>query len=83
VTTSLERKDGALLVPAESVVTTKDKTFVFTVADGKARKVAVKTGLDDGIHLEVLDGLSPDDLVVVSGAQSLTDGQACRPVEAK
>jgi membrane fusion protein (multidrug efflux system) len=83
VTTSLERKDGALLVPAEAVITTKDKTFVFTVADGKAQKVAVKTGLDDGIHLEVLDGLSPDDFVVVSGAQSLTDGQACRPVEAK
>jgi len=80
---SLERRTGALRVPAEAIVTQKGKPFVFTVAGGKARKVALRTGLDDGVNVEVLDGLSPQDMVVVAGAQILTDGQACRAVEAK
>lgn len=80
---SLEKKTGALLVPAEAVVTQKGQPFVFSVAGGKARKVALRTGLDDGVNVEVLDGLSPEDMVVIAGAQALTDGQACRAVEAK
>jgi membrane fusion protein (multidrug efflux system) len=83
VTTRLQRKEGALLLPAQAIVTLKGEPFVFRVEEGKARKVALKTGWDDAVHVEVLDGLSPGDLVVVSGAQSLTDGQACRPVEAQ
>ena len=80
---SLQRRTGALLVPAEAVVTQKGKPFAFTVAGGKARRVALRTGLDDGVNVEVLEGLSPEDMVVVAGAQALTDGQACRAVEAK
>lgn len=80
---SLERRTGALRVPAEAIVTQKGKPFVFTVAGGKARKVALRTGLDDGVNVEVLDGLSAEDMVVVAGAQALSDGQVCRPVEAK
>ncbi len=80
---SLERKAGALLVPAEAVLTQQGKPFVFTVEGGKAHRVALQAGLDDGVRVEVLGGLAPGDLVVVSGAQALSDGQACRPVEAK
>jgi membrane fusion protein (multidrug efflux system) len=81
VTTRLERREGALLVPAQAILTQKGLSFAFRVKDGRAQKVAVRPGLDDGIHVEVRDGLSADDLVVVSGSQSLADGQACRPVE--
>ena len=80
---SLERKTGALLVPAEALLTEKGKPFAFTVDASTAHKVALRLGLDDGIHAEVLEGLTANALVVVSGAQSLTDGQACRPVERK
>ena len=80
---SLERKTGALLVPAEALVTEKGKPFAFVVDANKAHKVALRLGLDDGVQVEVLEGLAANALVVVSGAQSLTDGQACRPVEAK
>ncbi len=79
----LERKTGALLVPAEAVVMQKGKPFIFTVEGGKARKVALQAGLDDGVSVEVLGGLSSRDLVVISGGQTLSDGQLCRPVEAK
>jgi membrane fusion protein (multidrug efflux system) len=80
---SLERKTGALLVPAEALVTEKGKPFAFTVDANKAHKVALRLGLDDGVHVEVLEGLAANALVVVSGAQALTDGQACRAVEAR
>ncbi len=80
---SLARKTGALLVPAEALVTEKGKPFAFTVDANKAHKVALRVGLDDGVNVEVVGGLAANALVVVSGAQSLTDGQACRPVEAK
>lgn len=83
VEVSLERKAGALLVPAEALVTERGKPFAFTVDANKAHKVALTVGLDDGVNVEVLDGLAANALVVVSGAQSLTDGQACRPVERK
>ena len=83
VRVSLEHKADTLVIPAEALLTQKGKPFVFTVQDGKARKVGLKTGLDDGIHVEVLTGLSPQDTIVLSGAQALTDGQPCRPVEAK
>jgi len=79
----LERRTDALLVPAEAVITQKGQPFAFTVAEGKARKVALRTGLDDGVHVEVLAGLAPGDRVVIAGAQGLTDGQACRAVEAR
>jgi len=80
---SLERKTGVLLVPAEALVTENGRPFAFTVDRNKAHKVALRLGLDDGVHVEVLDGLAANALVVVLGAQSLADGQACRPVEAK
>ena len=77
----LEQRKDALLLPAEAVLREKGEPFAFTVEDGRARKVALQLGLDDGIRIEVKHGLEPRDLVVVSGAQSLRDGQACRAVE--
>jgi membrane fusion protein (multidrug efflux system) len=79
----VERKPDALLVPAESLVIEKNKTSVFTVAANKAKKVAVKTGFNDGISAEIVDGLRADDAVVLVGKQTLTDGQPVNAVEAK
>ena len=71
------------LLPAESLVLEKNKASVFLVADSKVRKVPVKTGFNDGISVEILEGLNPADRVVLLGKQTLTDGQAVRVVEAK
>ena len=79
----VERKAEALLLPAQALVTEKEGSYVFAVVDGRARKVAVKTGHDDGVTVEVLAGLIPQSAVVVSGKQGLVDGQAVRAVEAR
>src|SRR5438128_4743488 len=79
----LERKNEALLLPAEALVVEKSKVSVFTVQDNKAKKVPVKTGFNDGISVKIVDGLKVEKRVVLVGKQTLTDGQSVIAVEAK
>jgi membrane fusion protein (multidrug efflux system) len=79
----LQKKENALLIPAEALVTEKDKNSVFIVRDNKAQKVAVQCGFDDGVNVEILKGCSPNDSVIVAGKQSVTDGQKVKATEAK
>jgi multidrug efflux pump subunit AcrA (membrane-fusion protein) len=44
-----------------------------------ARKVPIKTGIDDGVWVEITEGLSGTEDVVVVGKSRLTDGM---PVKA-
>ncbi len=65
-----------LTVPAACVVghAPESKGVVFVVRDGKARRTAIVLGEDDGNLVEVLEGLGPDDEVVVRPGGSLEDG---------
>jgi membrane fusion protein (multidrug efflux system) len=79
----LQRKGNALLIPAEVLVTEKNKNSVFVVRDGKAQKVSVTTGFDDGVNVEILKGCNPNDAIIVAGKQSVTDGQKIQAAELK
>src|SRR5438876_4729379 len=79
----LEKKEKALLIPAEALVTEKNKNSVFIVRDGKAQKVSVATGFDDGVNVEIFKGCGPNDAVIVAGKQSVTDGQKVQATELK
>jgi membrane fusion protein (multidrug efflux system) len=72
---AMQRKEKALLVPKDAVVTDKAGTFVFTVADGKVHKTAVRTGFSDGVNVEIVSGVKAGDPVVLVGKLTLTDGQ--------
>src|SRR6266851_3202549 len=76
----LQKKTDAQLLPAEALVTEKNKMSVFVVRDGKAQKAPVKTGFDDGINVEVTGGLTPNDVVILTGKQAVTDGQTVKAV---
>jgi membrane fusion protein, multidrug efflux system len=78
----VERKPDALLLPVQALAVEKAGTFVFTVADGKAKKTPVHTGFNDGVNVEVPD-LKPDQPVILIGKQVLNDGQPVSIVEAK
>ena len=67
-----ERPD-AVVVPAEAVVRDGENVYLFTVEDSKAKRLAVKLGLQDGSLIEV-SGVQPGQTVVVSGQSSLVDG---------
>jgi membrane fusion protein (multidrug efflux system) len=71
-----ERREGALMVPEQSVVLRPAGKVVYVVQDGVARQRVVETGLrQDGLQ-EVTRGLAAGDLVAVDGAGFLTDGAA-------
>ena len=83
VQNDLQKKTDAQLLPAEALVTEKNKTSVFVARDGKAQKVPIKTGFDDGINVEVTGGLTPKDAVILAGKQAVTDGQPVKAVASK
>ncbi len=78
---ALEKKADAQLLPAEALITEKNKSFVFAFRDGKAARLAVKTGFDDGISVEILEGLKPNEAVIVAGEQAVADGQTVNATE--
>ncbi len=79
----IERKEDALLLPAEALVVERAGAFVFTVTDAKAKKTRVQTGFNDGTHAEIVAGLKPDQPVILMGRRSLSDGQDVRVKEDK
>ena len=73
----LERHPNALAVPPAAIVPGKDgkEKAVFVVSNNTVKRTPVKTGIDDGLMLEILEGLTGDDDVVVVGKSGLADGQ--------
>jgi membrane fusion protein (multidrug efflux system) len=79
----VEHHRNALLVPAAALVREKAAGFVFTLADGKATRVPVKYGFNDGAAVEILEGLAENARVIIPGKVALTSGQAVTAVEAR
>jgi RND family efflux transporter MFP subunit len=79
----VEKHTDALLIPLEAAVIEKSGTSVFIVADGKAKKVPVKTGFNDSASVEILEGLAPNQPVILVGKMVLNSGQAVNVAEAK
>ncbi len=77
-TLELERREGALTLPAATLLTQSDAAYVYTVQNGVARRTPVKVGLDDGIVVEVLSGLAGAESVIVGGKGIVTDGTRVR-----
>lgn len=65
----------AILVPVGAVVSEDDKRFVWTITDGKAKKVEVTLGNSDAMYQEVTGGLKVDDQVISNPNDSLQDGK--------
>ncbi|MGQ0619789.1 MAG: efflux RND transporter periplasmic adaptor subunit [Panacagrimonas sp.] len=68
-----DRRENAVLVPRDAVIIEDASTSVFVVADGKARRRAVRLGYGNAQHAEVLEGLKTGEQVVVTGQSSLKD----------
>lgn len=79
----VDRHLQALLLPVEALVVEKAGTFAFVAEAGKAKKTAVTIGFNDGVHGEVLTGLSGSESVILCGKTPPADGAAVAPVEAR
>ena len=74
----VERRDEAIVVPADSIVTFAGVQKVLIVKDGTAREQRVRTGRRSGGWVEILEGAKPGDAVILNPGD-VVDGTAVRP----
>jgi len=63
------------LVPREAVRDSNGTKLAFRVVNNKLEQRTVKLGEERGTEVEIIDGLSSGDAVVVNGPQDMRDGQ--------
>jgi len=71
---------NSLVIPAAAVLTAPDGSNYVMVAgyDSKAHQKTVKTGIRQGDHVQILDGLAEGERVITSGAYGLPDNTKIR-----
>ena len=80
--TTDERKD-ALVVPTNALVDVGGRRGVFLASDNNTVAFrAVRVGIEESAHVEILDGLVDGDRVVTTGAAALRDGDPIVPAGA-
>lgn len=72
VSLTLSERADAVMVPEEALVPSGEQQFVYRIEDGKAMRVRVRTGLRRDGKVEIVEGLSGGDQVVVAGQPKLT-----------
>jgi RND family efflux transporter MFP subunit len=73
------RAKPSLFVPATSIVSTTERTFVIRVRDGMAEWVNVRRGASDGESVEIFGALEAGDLVVRRASDELREGSHVNP----
>ena len=81
VTLAVDPHPAALVLPADAVTLQQDRAFVFVDAQGKAKKVQVTLGIEDGRRWEILKGLSGTEGILIPEGKALQEGDPVRPVE--
>jgi RND family efflux transporter MFP subunit len=75
----LEARPGAVVAPEQALFSESGGDYAFVAAkkpDGsyKAERRSLRLGESDGESVEILEGLTPGELVVVSGKELIADG---------
>lgn len=73
-----DQRADARVIPREALLEDEGDPAVFVVRNGKAVRVTVQLGYDDGPWVEVRSGLKDNDRVVVAGKAALRDGSAVK-----
>lgn len=72
----VDRAENCILVPLASVIEEEGRKYVFIVNDDKAIKKEVVTGIFNDKEIQIIDGLTEGERVVVKGQDFLKDGSA-------
>lgn len=67
-------RDHALALPSNAILTEGDKTFAYVFRSGQVHRVPLSVGMNDGTYTEVVQGLSPEDKVILSNGAGISDG---------
>jgi RND family efflux transporter MFP subunit len=79
VVLEMDRRENALAVPATAVAKDDKGSFVLTVVAERVARTNVKTGINDGGRVEVLEGLTEDAAVVTTAKGAPPPGTAVQP----
>jgi membrane fusion protein, multidrug efflux system len=78
ITLSLDIIKDAVTVPAHAITVEKNNKYVYKVNDGKVEKVRIETGIDDGIRVQVVKGLTGGEDIIVKGNNTVSDGDTVK-----
>jgi membrane fusion protein, multidrug efflux system len=70
----------APMVPDDALIFRDGKPFVPIVRNGHLKLAAVNLGYDDGVNVEITEGVTEQDVVAVNVGQSARDGQPVRAI---
>lgn len=79
----LEQLPKAIVIPSESIIPELNSEKVFIYVDGKARSVPVKTGIRTETSVQIVEGLNPQDTLILTGLLQLSDGKKVEIVDLK
>jgi RND family efflux transporter MFP subunit len=76
VTITLAKAENTLSIPSACLVGKKadGRASIYVVRNGKVYPVPIKTGLDNGIDVEVIEGIGENDRVVLNPSDDLAEG---------
>lgn len=77
----VKNKTRGILVPVSSIVSESNKSYIWTIEKGTAKKVQVTLGNADAKHQEISFGLTKDSKVITNPTDSLKDGQEVKLYE--
>ncbi len=80
VSLTLRERPG-LVVPEQAVMVRGNEKYVFVADDGIARRVSVVLGSRMPGQVEIMDGLTAEDPVVVTGQDRLSSGERIRVID--
>ena len=83
VTIAIERKQNAVIVPSEAVLSERSGSSVFLPVENRARKTPVTLGFREPDRIEILTGLSAAQPVILSGKRALTNEEPIIVLEGK
>lgn len=72
----------AILIPKKALVYEDERTLVYKVIKGKARRVYIETKVADSHFVEPITGIKEGDQVVMAGQNSLKNNASVRDVNA-
>lgn len=75
VVITLEQLPNAIVIPSEAVIPEMSGDKVFICVNGKARSIPVKAGIRTETGIQIVEGLNPQDTLLVTGLLQLADGK--------
>ncbi|MDZ7673428.1 MAG: efflux RND transporter periplasmic adaptor subunit [Halanaerobiales bacterium] len=76
-----ESTNNAVTVPIDAVVSLESSPYLYIVKDNKAVRKDVEVGIVYGNQVEIVSGITEDDIVITRGQNNITDGQSVEVVE--